>query len=145
MFKWTSFKPRSHCPRFQSRCGHPGPPRQRCSDAGKHRIESGCTVLNRRPPGCGPGGFKFFKTSGTHRAEKQRRLIPGHHRSSSGMNRNSTVKPPGETVANRHELCPRWRYSDSRLGHGVSRRRAGVAPTLAGRTTVCTVAADECR
>jgi len=121
------------------RCGHRGPPGTRRSDAGKHRIESGYTVLNRRSPGCGPGGFKNFKTSGTHRdarAEKQRRLIPGHHRSSSGMNRISTVGPPGETVANRHELCPRWSYGDSRLGHGVSRRRAGVAPILAGRTTV---------
>jgi len=35
--------------------------------------------------------------AGTNRAEKQRRLIPGHHRSSSGMNRISTVRPPGET------------------------------------------------
>jgi len=74
--------------------------------------------------------------TGTHWAAKQHRLIPGHHRSSSGMNRISTVRPPGETVANWHELCPRWRYSDSRLGHGVSQKRAGVAPTLAGRTTV---------
>jgi len=32
----------------------PGPHR---SDAGKHRIESGC----------GPGGVKNFKTTGTHR------------------------------------------------------------------------------
>ena len=40
------------------------------------------------------------------------------------------------TAANRHELCPWWRYGDSRLGHGVSKRRAGVAPTLCGRTTV---------
>jgi len=57
---------------------------------------------------------------------------------SAFMNRNSIVhvRPPGETVANRHELCPLWRYGDCRLGHGVSRRRAGVAPTLAGQTTV---------
>jgi len=81
---------------------------------------------NLKPPGL----------TGTHWAAKQRWLIPGHHRSSSGINRISTVGPPGETVANRHELCPRWRYSDSRLGHGVSRKRAGVAPTLSGRTTV---------
>jgi len=96
------------------------------SDAGKHRIKSGYTVLNRRSPGSGPGGFIFFKQlgfTGTHRAAKQRRLFPGHHRSSSGLNRIFTVRPPGETVANQHELCPRWRYGDSRLGHGVSRRR----------------------
>ena len=48
----------------------------------------------------------------------------------------STVRPPGETVANRHELCPQWRYGDCRLDYGISWRRAGVAPTLAGRTTV---------
>jgi len=44
-------------------------------------------------PESGPGGFKFFKTTGAHRdapGAKQRRLIPGHHRSSSGMNRIST-------------------------------------------------------
>ena len=63
--------------------------------------------------------FQFFKTTRTHRVAKQR-LFPGHHRSSSGMNHISTVRPSGKTVANRHELCPRWRYGDSRLGHGVS-------------------------
>ena len=92
------------------RGGHRGPPVPRRSDAAEHRIKSGYTVLNRRSPGCGPVGFKFFKTSGTHRAEKQRRLIPRHQRSSSGMNRISTVRPPGETVANRYELCTQWRY-----------------------------------
>jgi len=30
------------------------------SDADKHRIESGYTVLNRRSPGSGPGGFNFL-------------------------------------------------------------------------------------
>jgi len=96
-------------------------------------------VLNRRSPGSGPGGFIFFKQpglTGMHQAAKQRRLFAGHHCSSSGMNRISTVRRPGETVANRHELCPRWRYGDSRLGHGVSRRRAGVSPIHSGRTTV---------
>lgn len=44
-----------------------GPTGTSRSDASKHRIESGYTVLNRRSPGCGPGGFKIFKTSGTHR------------------------------------------------------------------------------
>jgi len=80
--------------------------------------------------------LKQLVPTGTQRAAKQRRLIPGHHRSSSGTNRISTVRPPGELVANHHELCPRWRYYASRLGHGLSRRRAGVAPTLAGRTSV---------
>jgi len=63
-------------------------------------------------------------------------IIPGHHRSSSGMNRISTVRPLGETVANRYELCSRWRYGDSPLDSGLSRRRASVVPTLVGRTTV---------
>jgi hypothetical protein len=35
---------------------------------------------------------------------------PGHYRSSSGMIRLGTVRPPGETVVNRHGLCPMWRY-----------------------------------
>ena len=106
-------KPRSHCPGFQSRRRY---------------------GVNRRSMGCGPRGFNFFKQpglTGTHRDAIQRRLIPGRHRSSSGMNRISTVRPPGDTVANWHELCPLWRYGDSLLGHGVSRRRAGVAPVLA--------------
>ena len=106
-------------------CGlrsQPGPHR---GDAGKHRIESGYIALNRRSPGSGPGGFNFCKQprlTGTHRAAIQRRLIPGHHRSSSDMKRISTVRPPGETVANRHELCPRWRYFDScRSNYGLAR------------------------
>jgi len=74
--------------------------------------------------------------TGTHRDAKQSWLIPKHHRSSSGMNRISTVRTPGETVANRHELGLQLRCSDSRLSHDVPRRRAGVAPTRAGRTTV---------
>jgi len=130
------------------RWGHRGPPGPHRSDAGKHRIESGYTVLNRRSPRSGPGGFNFFKQpglTGTHRGAKQRWLSPGHHRSSFSMNRISTVRPPGDTVANRHELCPRWSYGDSRLSQCASRRRAGVAPTLAGRTTILTVAAGECR
>jgi len=36
--------------------------------------------------------------TGTHRATKQRQFILGHHRISSGMNRISTVRPPGETA-----------------------------------------------
>ena len=119
-------------------------------DTGAHRDHTVATpasiALNRDTP-CWTGDHwdvapvvsKSLKPSwltSTHRAAKQRRCIPGHHRSSSGMNRIFTVRPPDETVANRYELCPRWRYGDSRLGHGVSQRRAGVAPTLAGRTTV---------
>jgi len=99
------------------------------SDAGKHRIESGYTVLNRRSPGSDPGGFNIFKTAGAHQDApgcETTPVSPGHHRTSSGMNRISTVKPPGDTVANRHELCPRWSYGDSRLSHGVSRRRVEV-------------------
>ena len=79
-----------------------------------------------------PRWFQFvFKNN-----RDKRRLIQLHHCSSSGMNLISTVRPVGETVANRHELCPRWRYGDSRLCYGVSQRTAGVAQTLAGRTTV---------
>jgi len=136
------FKPRSHCPGFQSR-------RRYGVDTGAHQDHTvatqASTALNRDTPcwtgvqrDVAPVVSKFLKPpglTGTHRAAKQHRLIPGHHRSYSGLNRIFTVRPPGETVANRHELCPRWRYGDSRLGHGVSRKRAGVAPTLAGRTT----------
>jgi len=113
-----------------------GPTGTSRSDASKHRIESGHTVLNRLSPGCDPSGFKIFKTSGTHQAATQCHLIPGHHHSSSGMNCIPTVRPPCETIANWHLLCPRWRYGDSQLGHGVSRRRACVARTLAGRAMV---------
>ena len=121
-----SLKPRSHCPGFQSRRRYgvgTGPYRD-------HTVATpASTTLNRDTP-CWTGFHRvvagcFLKQPGltwTHRAAKQRRLIPGHHRNSSGMNRISTVRPPDDTVANRHELCPRW--------------RAGVAPTLAGRTTV---------
>jgi len=129
-------KPRSHCPGFQSR-------RRYGVDT---RAHPDCTVatptstaLNRDTPGSGPGDFIFFKQpglTGTHRGAQHHRLIPGYHRSSSGMNRISTVRLSDDTVANRHELCTRWRYGDSRLGHGVSRTRAGVAPVPAGRTTV---------
>ena len=131
----VSFAPSLFSALVSLRCGHRGLPGPQRSDAGRHRIESGSTALNRRSPGRGPGG-SIFLTTGTHRAAKQRRLIPGHHRSSFGMTCISTLRPRGETVANRHELCLRWRYGDSRLGHGVLRRTAGVAPTLAGRTTV---------
>jgi len=113
-------------------CRHRGPPGPQRCDAGKHRIESGYTVLNRHSPGSGHGGFIFLDIRDAPGCE----ITPGHHRSSSGMNRISTVRPPGDTAANRHKLCPRWRYGDSRLGHGVSRRRAGVALVLAGRITV---------
>jgi len=139
---WHKVKPRSHGPGFQSR-------RRYGVDTGVHRDHAiatpASTALNRDTP-CWTGVHRdvapvVSKTlkppglTGTHLAEKQRRLVPGHHRSSSGMTRISTVRPQGETVANRHELCPRWRYGNSRLGHGVSRRRAGVVPTLVGRTT----------
>jgi len=142
-FLTITITPRSHCPGFQSR-------RRYGVDTGAHRDHAvatpASTALNRDTP-CWTGVHrdvvpvvsKIFKPpglTGTYRAVKQRRLIPGRHCSSYGMNRISTVRPPGETVANRHELCPRWRYGDSRLGHGVSRRRSGVAPTLAGQTTV---------
>ena len=53
------------------------------------------------------------------------------------MNLFSTVRPTGDTVANRHELCLHWSYGDSPLSDGVSQRRAGIAPTIAGPTTVC--------
>jgi len=102
-----SIKPRSHCPGFQPRRRY-GVDTGAYRGAGKHRFKSGYTVLNQCSPGSGPGGFIFFKTTVTHRAAKQRRLIPGHRRSSSGINRISTVRPPGKTIVNRHELCPRW-------------------------------------
>jgi len=85
----------------------------------------------------GPNFLKQPGLTGTHQGAKQRRLIPGHHHSSSGMNRISIVRPPGDTVANLHELCSRWSYDDSWLSHGVSQRRASIAQTLAGRTMVC--------
>jgi len=103
------------------RCGHRGPHGPHRSDAGKSHIQSGYTMLNRRSPGRGPGGFKFLKQPGlteTHRVAKQRRLSPGHQRSSSGMNRISTVRTPGDNLANRHELGPRWCNGDSQNGHG---------------------------
>jgi len=117
--------------------GHRGPPGPHRSDAVKHRIESGYTVFNRPSPGSGPGGFNFFKTTRTHRGAKQYQLSPGHHLSSSGMNHISTVRPPGDTITNRHEACPHWSYGDSWLSLCVSQRKAVVAPTLADRTTVC--------
>ena len=49
------------------RCRLRGPLGPHRSDAGRHRIESGYTVLNRRSPGSGPGDFKSFKTTGAHR------------------------------------------------------------------------------
>jgi len=103
----NSLKPRPHCPDFltgASRFGQQGQSRPHRSNAGKHRIESGWTVLNRRLPESGPG-VVFFK-SGTHRGAKQNRLFPGHHRSSYGMIRFSTVRPAGETVVK--PACLRW-------------------------------------
>ena len=111
---YNLLEPRSHCPGFQSR-------RRYGMDTGAHRDHTVATaastalnqdtpVLNRRSQGCGSGGFKKIKPpelTGTPRAAKQHRLILRHHRSSSGMNRISTVRPPVETVANRHELIPR--------------------------------------
>jgi len=116
-----------------------------CSETFKDaRSVSFRSVLNRRSPGCGPGGFNFFSTAGTHWAAKQHRLIPGHHCSSSGMNRISSVRPLGETVSNRNKLCQRWRYSDSRLEHGVTEesRRSRLLPV---KLLFGTIAFDECR
>jgi len=137
-----TFKTRSHCPGFQSlrrTMWTPGPTgtiskRRRQAP---HWIGIHCMELAFTGKWC--RWFQFFKQpglTGAHQAAKQRKLITGHHRSSSSMNRFSTVRPPSETVANRHELCPLWRYGDSRLGYGVSRKRTGVAPTLIGRTAV---------
>jgi len=97
------------------RCGHRDPPGVHSSDAGKHRIESGYTVLTGVHREVVLVVSNLFKTTGAHRdasGAKQRRLIPGHHRSFSGMKRISTVRLPGHTIANRHKLCPRWRYGD---------------------------------
>jgi len=46
-------------------------------------IESGYTVLSRRSPGCGPGGFKIFKTSGTHRDAPGCKTTPAYSGASS--------------------------------------------------------------
>jgi len=106
------------------RCGQRGSPGPQCSDAGKHRIESGYTVLNRGSPGSGPGGFTFLKQpglSGIHRAAKQRRLIPGHHRSSSDMKRISTVSPSGGNY-----------YTGMRCVHGGDTVTPGLATVCHG-------------
>jgi len=124
-------KPRSHCPGFQYRCHY-------TVDTGAHRDHAVATPastvligIHRVEPaftGKWHRWFSFFNW--TYRDAKHRGLIPGHQRSPSGMSRYSTVTPPGETVANRHELCPRWRYRDSQTCHGVSRRRADVVSTI---------------
>jgi len=84
------------------RCGHRGLPGPRFSDAGKHGIESEYTVLNRRSPEIGSGGFNFFKQpglTGTHPVTKQAGLFRGI----TVVLPAWTVSSPGETVANRHE------------------------------------------
>jgi len=115
-----------------------------------------CTVsLVHTVPDFSPGvatvWFHFFKPpglTGMHWAAKQHRLIPGHYRSSSGMNRISTVRPPCETVANRIESTveiqwlPAWprrvteqskRSPDScRSNYGLAR----LHPMNAGKVTV---------
>ena len=86
-------KASSHCLGFQFWRRYGVDTGSHLRDAGKHRIESGYIVLNRPIPGIGHGGFKKLKQTGltvTHRAAKQRWLIPGHHRSSSDMNRKTT-------------------------------------------------------
>ena len=89
-------KPRSHCPGFQSR-------RRYGVDTGVHRAHAvatpASTTLNRDTT-CWTGVYRdvalvisFLKKTGTHRnatAAKQRRLIPGHHRRSSCINRITT-------------------------------------------------------
>jgi len=58
-----NIKPRLHCPGVQSWLSsltHRGPPGSHRSYAGEQRIELGYTVLNRRSPGIGPGGFIFL-------------------------------------------------------------------------------------
>jgi len=110
------------------RCGHRGQP-------GPHRstaLNRDKTCWNGNHREVAPVVSKYFKQPGlivTQRGAKQRRLIPGHQRSSYGMIRISTV-------VNRHELCSRWRYGDYRFGHGKTRWKAGVAPSLVNRTTV---------
>jgi len=125
------------------RWGHRGQPGPHHSDAGKQRIESGYTVLNCSP-GCGRGGFKNVKTSGTHPGRTGLRNNTGLFQSITGMKSISTVRPQGETVANRHELCPRWRYRESQLGHGVT-EKSRRSPDLPVELRFGTVAADECR
>ena len=101
-------KPRSHCRGFQSRWRYG-------VDTGVHRDHTvatpASTTLNQDTP-CWTGvhrevipvvsnSFKQPGLTGTHRGAKQRRLSPGHLRSSSGINRISTVRLPGDTVPNR--------------------------------------------
>ena len=71
---FMGLKSRSHCPGFQFRCRYgvdTGANRDHTyrSDAGNHRIES---AYNGKW-----SLVSFFKTTGTHRAAKQRRLFRG--------------------------------------------------------------------
>jgi len=136
MIPVLTVKSRSHGPSFQPRRGY-GVDTKANRD---HTIATPTSTALNRDKTCSIGDHRqvapmvsiFFKQpglTGTHRGAKQRRLIPWHQRSSSGMIRISTV-------LNRHELCSRWRCGDYRFGHSKSRRRAGIAPTLADRTTV---------
>ena len=95
------------------RCGHRCPPGPYRSDAGKHRIESGYTVLNRHSPGSCNGGFNYFKTTETHRDAPGYETAPaysGAPRSASGMNRIFTVKTFGRNRSKRLLLIGKTFY-----------------------------------
>jgi hypothetical protein len=82
------------------------------------------------PPRIVPGFIGSENNAGLFRED------PGHHRSSSGMIRLAIVKPPGETVVNRHGLCPRWRYGVFPVWPRFVTEESRRSPTRAGRTTV---------
>jgi len=84
---YNLLEPRLHCPGFQSR-------RRYGMDTGAHRDHTVATaastalnqdtpVLNRRSQGCGSGGFKKIKTSGTHRDAPGCETTPAHFKASS--------------------------------------------------------------
>jgi hypothetical protein len=141
MFVLTFFyvKPGSHCPGIQPQ----NVPVWTSGPTGTTTVGTpGSTTLNRDKSfwtgdhRVAPVVFKILIQPGLTGTETNAVLFrgdPDQHRSFSSS-------PPGETVVNWHGLCPRWGYGDFRFGHGVPRRRAELAATRAGQTTVGTVA-----
>jgi len=78
----------------------------------------------------GPGGFFYTTRDSPGRTGCETTPAYSGTSSFSGMVRLSTVRPPGKTKVNRHELCPMWRYDYYMFVHSVSRGRDDGAPTL---------------